>query len=89
MEEVQTYHRNLAVAFYAYKKAYDKVHHDKMLIIYKWIEIQRNVITLLSLLVRNGKKTGNLDTLSKHSSGHAILHRRLTKFKVFSGEIYI
>ena len=56
MEEVQTYHRNLAVAFYAYKKAYDKVHHDKMLIIYKWIEIQRNVITLLSLLVRKWKK---------------------------------
>ena len=28
MEEVKTYHRNLAVAFYDYKKAYDKVHHD-------------------------------------------------------------
>ena len=31
MEEVKPYHRNLAVAFYDYKKAYDtydKVHHD-------------------------------------------------------------
>ena len=34
MEEVKTYHRNLAVAFYDYKKAYDKVHHDWMLRLY-------------------------------------------------------
>ena len=26
MEKMKTYHRNLAVAFYDYKKAYDKVH---------------------------------------------------------------
>ena len=31
MEEVKQYHRNLAVAFYDYKMAYDKVHHDWML----------------------------------------------------------
>ena len=31
MEEVKTQHKNLAVAFYDYKKAYDKVHHDWML----------------------------------------------------------
>ena len=30
MEEVKQYHRNLAVTFYDYKKAYDKVHHDWM-----------------------------------------------------------
>ena len=35
MEEVKKYHRNLAVAFYNYKKAYDKVHHDWMLRVYK------------------------------------------------------
>ena len=29
MEEVKTYHRNLAVAFYDYQKAYDKVHPTK------------------------------------------------------------
>ena len=28
MEEVKTYHRNLAVAYYDYRKAYDSVHHD-------------------------------------------------------------
>ena len=28
MEEVKQYHRNLAVAFYDYKTACDKVHHD-------------------------------------------------------------
>ena len=28
MEEVRSYHRTLAVAYYDYKKAYDKVHHD-------------------------------------------------------------
>ena len=28
MEEVKSHHRNLAVAFYDYRKAYDKVHHD-------------------------------------------------------------
>ena len=35
MEEVKQYHRNLAVAFYDYKKAYDKVHHDWMLRVYE------------------------------------------------------
>ena len=28
MEEVKTYHQNLAAAFYDFKKAYGKVHHD-------------------------------------------------------------
>ena len=28
VEEVKEYHRNLAVAFYEYRKAYDTVHHD-------------------------------------------------------------
>ena len=39
MEEAKEYHRNLAVAFYDYKKAYDKVHHDWMTRVYKWIGI--------------------------------------------------
>ena len=55
MEEVKTYHRNLAVAFYDYKKAYDKVHHDWMLRVYKWIGIPDNVITLLNSLMRKWK----------------------------------
>ena len=35
MKEVKTYYQNLAVAFYDCKKAYDKVHHDWMLRVYK------------------------------------------------------
>ena len=35
MEEVKQYHRNLAVAFYNYKKAYNKVHLDWMLRVYQ------------------------------------------------------
>ena len=52
MEEVKTYHRHLAVAFYNYKKAYNKIQHDWMLRIYKWIGIPDNVITLLNSLMR-------------------------------------
>ena len=54
-EEVKTYHQNLAVTFYDYKKAYDKVHHDWMLRVYKWIEISDNEITLLSSMMRKWK----------------------------------
>ena len=35
MDEVRQYYRNLAVAYYDYKKAYDKVHHDSMLAVYE------------------------------------------------------
>ena len=47
MEEVKQHHCNLAVAFYDYKKAYDKVHHDWMIRVYDWIGIPRNVIRLI------------------------------------------
>ena len=47
MEEVKQHHHNLAVAFYDYKKAYDKVHHDWMIRVYDWIRIPRNVIRLI------------------------------------------
>ena len=46
MEEVKEYHGNLAVAYYDYKKAYDKVHHDWMLRVYSWMGIPLNVISL-------------------------------------------
>ena len=55
MEELKTYHRNLAIAFYDYRKAYDKVHHDWMHGVYKWIGIPHNVITLLSSIMRKWK----------------------------------
>ena len=47
MEEIKTYHRNLAVAFYDYQKAYDKVHHDWMVRVYEWIGIPTAVISIL------------------------------------------
>ena len=51
MEEVKQYHRNLAVAFDDYKKAYDKVHHDWMFRVYHWTGIPKEVITLISQLM--------------------------------------
>ena len=47
MEEVKQYHRHLPVAFYDYKKTYDKVHHDWMLRVYKWIGILDGLIELI------------------------------------------
>ena len=55
MEEVKQHHRNLAVAFYDYKKAYDKVHHDWMIRVYDWIRIPRNVIRLIVDLMSKWK----------------------------------
>ena len=51
MEEVRSYHRNLAVAYYDYKKAYDKVHHDWMLRVFNWMGIPKNVTALLKALM--------------------------------------
>ena len=55
MEEVKTQHRNLAIAFYYYKTAYDKVHHNWMLRIYSWMGLPANVISLLRQLMRYWK----------------------------------
>ena len=51
MEEVKQHHCNLAVEFYDYKKAYNKVHHDWMVRVYEWIGIPRNVIKLIAELM--------------------------------------
>ena len=51
MEEVKQYHRTLAGAFYDYKKAYYKVHHDWMLRVYKWIGIPKDVIGFIYQLM--------------------------------------
>ena len=51
MEEVKQYHRNLVIAFYNYKKVYDKVHHDWMLRVYQWVGIPDEVIKLISNLM--------------------------------------
>ena len=55
MEEVKQHHRNLAVAFYDYKKAYDKVHHDWMIQVYEWVGMPRNVIRLIQELMSKWK----------------------------------
>ena len=55
MEEVKTYHQNLAVTFYDYKEAYDKIQHHWMLRLYKGIRTPRPVITLRSFLMRKWK----------------------------------
>ena len=55
MEEVKQHQRNLAVAFYDYKKAYDKVHHDWMIRVYEWIGIPREVIKLIVELMNKWK----------------------------------
>ena len=52
MEEVKQHHRNLPVAFYDYKKACDKVHHDWMIRVYEWIGIPRSVTKLIKELMR-------------------------------------
>ena len=46
IEEVKNQHRGLGVAFYDYKKAYDKVYHDWILRAYSWMGLPANVISL-------------------------------------------
>ena len=55
MEEVNQYHRNLVVAFYDYKKAYDKVYHDWMLRVYEWIGHPKEVTELIYQLMSKWK----------------------------------
>ena len=52
MEEVKQYQRNLAVAYYDYKKAYDYVQHDWLLRILDWMNIPKGVIKLLSEMMK-------------------------------------
>ena len=47
MEEIKEHKRDLAVAYYDYKKAYDYVQHDWLLRIMAWIKIPEVTIRLL------------------------------------------
>ena len=47
MEEVRIHKRNLAVAYYDYRKAYDMVHHDWMLRVYEWMGIPKSVCKVI------------------------------------------
>ena len=51
MEEVRIYKRNLAVAYYDYRKAYDMVHHDCMLRVYEWMGIPKSVCKVIEQLI--------------------------------------
>ena len=55
IEEVKIYNQNLAVTFYDYKEAYDKIQHHWMLRLYKGIRIPGHVITLRSFRMRKWK----------------------------------
>ena len=48
---MRSYHRNLAVAYYDYKKAYGKVHYDWMLRVFNWMGMPKNVTALLKALM--------------------------------------
>ena len=47
MEEVKKYRKKESIAFYDYKKAYDKGHHDCVLCVYGWIDLPKEVIELI------------------------------------------
>ena len=55
MDEVRGKKRNLAVAFYDYRKAYDKVRHDWMLRVYQWMGVPEKVVNVLSHLMKGWK----------------------------------
>ena len=51
MEEVRIHKRNLAVAYYDYRKAYDMVQHDWMLRVYEWMGIPKSVCKVIEQLM--------------------------------------
>ena len=55
MEEVREHKRNLAVAYYDYKKAYDFVQHDWLIRVLDWMKVPEQVIKLLSVIIRKWK----------------------------------
>ena len=55
VDEVREHKRNLAVAFYDYRKAYDRVHHDWMLMVYKWMGVPEKVLGLIRVMLGRWK----------------------------------
>ena len=47
LSEARNHKRNLAVAYYDYQKAYDKVHHDWMAIVYRWMGFPGKVVQVI------------------------------------------
>ena len=55
MDEARGKRRNLAIAFYDYRKAYDMVSNDWMLRVYRWVGVPEKVVNLLSQLMEGWK----------------------------------
>lgn len=55
MEEIKTYHRNLAVAFMTTRGNTDKIRHELRLKMNMWMYISENVTPSLSELMRMWK----------------------------------
>ena len=51
MDEVREHKRDLAVAFCDYRKAYGKVHHDWMVMVYDWMGVPKPLINKLRKLM--------------------------------------
>ena len=55
MEEIREDKRNLAVAYYDYKKAYDYVQHDWVMQVLYWIKIPKETIQLFVEIIKRWK----------------------------------
>ena len=55
MQQVKDKHLNLCVAYNDYKTAYDRVRHDWMLMVYKWMGIPEQLIELLKTIMSKWK----------------------------------
>ena len=75
VREVRVHHRNLAVAYYDYQKAYDMVHHDWMLGAYEWLGIERKVQNVMEEVIKKWK------TLLEVRNGSKLLWTRWVNIK--------
>ena len=55
MEEIKCHHRNAAVAYYDYKKAYDYVHHDWINRVIGWMELDIKVRKVIAKMMSGWK----------------------------------
>ena len=84
MQQVRQHKRNLAVAYYDYKKAYDMVHHDWMLRVYRWMGIPQKVCQVIGKLMRLWKTK-----LEVYRNGEKKISRWITIKKGFlQGDSY-
>ena len=55
MEEVKEHSRNVVVAYYDYKKAYDMVHHDWIMMVFKWMGVPEQLCKVIKELMSGWK----------------------------------